>query len=591
LALTSVRNRLFVVIASMAVLASVAIGAVYIATQEERVDVRADLRSVANLYEMTVLLSNAIRDQEAGVDDYLLSDNPVAVARFRLGVEDELRIAERMREVAANLPEYPGIQPAIDALTGESATWRANFGQPAIDALDHGSQVEISKLVGMATTDQEPTLAGVGVLIAQIADAQSSVEGRDEALMGVRSLAVGAGLALMLLAAIASLIITRRWVTGPLGRLLATANQVESGAIVAFKTERDDEIGRLGQALERMRTALQGDVDRSNVLNRFTEVTTFAADDAAVARANLEALRLLVQPDAGVTHVLNPSKDRAVPEASIGDAIAEILPLNAMSRCPAIVRGSLHVTPDAAEALSVHCPIYPTDHGTLACIPLAHGDTVGAVHLFWERPNAFGIEMRSSVSRLAEHAALAITNRRLLLALQGQASTDARTGLANTRAFDQLLEDGLKARRDGETIAILMLDLDHFKEFNDRYGHPSGDQALRTFADVLRSCLRDGDVASRYGGEEFAVALYGADVDTAIAVAERIRERTESTHISLSPGVTAQITVSIGIASAPNEARDRLSLLRLADESLYRAKQAGRNRVGSCGDQREADVA
>jgi diguanylate cyclase (GGDEF)-like protein len=591
LALASVQNRLFLVITSMALLASVSIGAVYIATQAERVDVRADLRDVASLYEMTVLLSNAIRDQEAGVDDYLLSESPAAAERFRLGVENELRIAERMREVAVDLPEYPDIQPAIDALTGESATWRENFGQRAIAAVDHHSQLEMSNLVAMVTTDQEPTLAGVGALLARIADAQTSAETRDDALIRVRSLAVAAGLAVMFLAATASLVLARRWVTGPLGRLLATANQVESGAIVAFKTERDDEIGRLGQALERMRIALQGDVDRSNVLNRFTEVTTFAADDAAVARANLEALRLLVQPDAGVTHVLNPSKDRAVPEASIGDAIAEILPLNAMSRCPAIVRGSLHVTPDAAEALSVHCPIYPTDHGTLACIPLAHGDTVGAVHLFWERPNAFGIEMRSSVSRLAEHAALAITNRRLLLALQGQASTDARTGLANTRAFDQLLEDGLKARRDGETIAILMLDLDHFKEFNDRYGHPSGDQALRTFADVLRSCLRDGDVASRYGGEEFAVALYGADVDTAIAVAERIRERTESTHISLAPGVTAQMTVSIGIASAPNEARDRLSLLRLADESLYRAKQAGRNRVGSSGDQREADVA
>jgi diguanylate cyclase (GGDEF)-like protein len=348
---------------------------------------------------------------------------------------------------------------------------------------------------------------------------------------------------------------------------------------VPFVSERDDEIGRLGHALEAMRTALQEDVDRSSILNRFTEVTTFASDDAAVAEANLEALRLLVQPDAAVTHVLNQSKDRAVPEASFGSAIADVLPLNALSRCPAIVRGSIYVTPDAKAPLSVHCPIYPTDHGTLACVPLAHGETVGAVHLFWERPNSFGLEPRSSVARIAEHAALAIANRRLLAALHGMANTDARTGLANTRAFDRLLEDALTARAPDEMVAVLMLDLDHFKDFNDRYGHPSGDEALRTFAGILRSCLRDADVAARYGGEEFAVILPGVDETTALVVAERIRSRAESTLISLAPGVTDRISVSIGIACAPQHADDRITLLRLADEALYRAKEAGRNRV------------
>ena len=198
-------------------------------------------------------------------------------------------------------------------------------------------------------------------------------------------------------------------------------------------------------------------------------------------------------------------------------------------------------------------------------------------------PDAFGLEPRSSVARIAEHAALAIANRRLLAALQGMANTDARTGLANTRAFDQLLEDALSGRREDETVAVLMLDLDHFKDFNDRYGHPAGDEALRAFADILRSCLRDGDIAARYGGEEFAVVLPGVDEATALAIAERIRSRTETTLISLSPGITDRISVSIGIASAPDQAHDRITLLRLADEALYLAKQAGRNRVVQSG--------
>jgi diguanylate cyclase (GGDEF)-like protein len=183
-----------------------------------------------------------------------------------------------------------------------------------------------------------------------------------------------------------------------------------------------------------------------------------------------------------------------------------------------------------------------------------------------------------------EHAALAIANRRLLAALHGMANTDARTGLANTRAFDKMLEDALSSRADGESVAVLMLDLDHFKDFNDRYGHPSGDEALRTFAGILRSCLRDGDIASRYGGEKFAVVLPGVDDSTALAVAERIRSRTDSTLISLAPGVTDRVSVSIGVACAPGQAQDRVTLLRLADEALYKAKERGRNQVVFAGD-------
>lgn len=572
----SIRNRLFLVIAGMALLASLSIGAVYLATEGERVAVQGDTGTVAGLYDLTVGLSNSVRDQEAAVDDYLLSGSPDAVVRYNQAVQTETTLAEQMKLDAAG---YPDIEAALGAVTTAAAAWRATFSQPAILAVERASKDDIARITATADTDQVSTLTGVDALITRIGAAQASVAARDDSVTRTRAAAGAFGIALMLLAAAACLVLARRWVTRPLGRLLATARDVETGANVAFLSENNDEIGRLGHALERMRSALQQEVDRSSILNRFTEVTTFAPDDAAVAAANLEALVLLVQPDAAVTHVLNRSKDRAIPEATIGAAIAEILPLNALSGCPAIVRRSIYVTPDAGERLSVHCPVYPVDHGTLACVPLAHGEIVGAVHLFWEQPDAFGLELRATVARVAEHAALAIANRRLLAALQGMASTDARTGLANTRAFDQMLEDALSARRDDETVAVLMLDLDHFKDFNDRYGHPSGDEALRTFADILRSCLRDGDVAARYGGEEFAVVLPGVDESTAVAVAERIRSRTESTLISLAPGITDRISVSIGIASAPQQAHDRITLLRLADEALYRAKQAGRNRV------------
>ena len=193
---------------------------------------------------------------------------------------------------------------------------------------------------------------------------------------------------------------------------------------------------------------------------------------------------------------------------------------------------------------------------------------------------------RSNIARITEHAALAIGNRRLLAALHGQATTDPRTGLANSRAFDEALEAALAKRTGSQTVSVLMLDIDHFKRFNDRHGHPAGDEALRAFAAVLRACMRDGDLAARYGGEEFAVMLPGADEGIVPAIAERIRARIEATIISLSAGVTDHITVSIGIASAPEHGVDRVTLLRLADEALYRAKDNGRNQVVRVTDRR-----
>jgi diguanylate cyclase (GGDEF)-like protein len=226
--------------------------------------------------------------------------------------------------------------------------------------------------------------------------------------------------------------------------------------------------------------------------------------------------------------------------------------------------------------------VYPVEEGTLACVPLvALGETVGAAHLHWPTPLELSLPLRLVITRVAEHAALSIANRRLLLALRGQADTDARTGLTNTRAFDETAERILANRGGREPVAILMLDLDHFKEFNDRFGHPAGDEALRAFAHLLSSSIRDEDVAARYGGEEFAVCLPGTSAAVATEVAERIRQRTEATIIPLSPGLTGRITVSAGVATAPDDGVQLLSLLKAADEALYRAKLDGRNRVVS----------
>jgi len=257
-----------------------------------------------------------------------------------------------------------------------------------------------------------------------------------------------------------------------------------------------------------------------------------------------------------------------------------VLSLHELGRCPALRRSSLYVTNDVSARLSFHCPVYPVESGTLACVSLVPlGETVGVVHLHWAEPRELSLPLRLAIARVSEHAALSIANRSLLLALRGQADTDGRTGLTNSRAFDESLERLLANRGEADHVAVLMLDLDHFKDFNDRYGHPAGDEALRTFAHLLSTSVREGDVAARYGGEQFAIFLPGLTTTAAAEVAERIRERTESTIIPLGPGLTGHLTVSIGIAVAPGDGGQRIMLLKAADEALYRAKLAGRNRV------------
>jgi diguanylate cyclase (GGDEF)-like protein len=342
---------------------------------------------------------------------------------------------------------------------------------------------------------------------------------------------------------------------------------------------------RLGRANERLEETSRSSSElarESAVVNQFTELTALSEDDIELSTATLATLDELLHPEDAALHVSNPSKDRAVPQATLGDQAADVLSLHELGRCPALRRSGLYVTTDVTERLSFRCPVYPVEQGTLACVPLvALGETVGAAHLHWSTPRELSLPLRLAITRVAEHAALSIANRRLVLALRGQANTDARTGLTNSRAFDETVERILAHRGERDPLAVLMLDLDHFKEFNDRFGHPAGDEALRAFAHLLRSCIRDDDIAARYGGEEFAICLPGSNAAAAAEVAERIRERTEATIIPLSPGLTARLTVSIGVATAPQDGSQLLSLLKAADEALYRAKLDGRNRVVS----------
>ncbi|MEW6324979.1 MAG: diguanylate cyclase, partial [Nitrospirota bacterium] len=185
------------------------------------------------------------------------------------------------------------------------------------------------------------------------------------------------------------------------------------------------------------------------------------------------------------------------------------------------------------------------------------------------------------LATLASHVVTATENVRFVEEAQRQASTDFLTGLCNHREFQRRLEDELvRSQRYGHECSLLLLDIDHFKNFNDTYGHLVGDEVLRLVGQQIRGAIRHGiDLPARYGGEEFTLILPETGAKGALMVAERVRERIATAGFEAQGGVNAPVTVSIGVANFPNDAATRPSLIQKADQALYFAKQAGRNQA------------
>ncbi|MCS7187575.1 MAG: sensor domain-containing diguanylate cyclase [Armatimonadetes bacterium] len=181
---------------------------------------------------------------------------------------------------------------------------------------------------------------------------------------------------------------------------------------------------------------------------------------------------------------------------------------------------------------------------------------------------------------VANQTALALEKAKLIAFLENLSITDELTGIANRRHFEwRLSEEVERARRYQYPLSALMLDLDHFKQVNDTYGHQVGDIVLQQIAQRLRRVLRRTDFLARYGGEEFIVLAPQTPADRALILAERLRQVIAESPITVSSDLQIRITISVGVAVFPEHAQNGNELVRAADEALYKAKQTGRNKV------------
>lgn len=408
-----------------------------------------------------------------------------------------------------------------------------------------------------------------------------------EDVLGAMQFRLGAtgGVTLIVLVGLTLIIITLI-VERPVRALRAGVQKIGAGDLaVRIPVRGRDELADLAGAFNRMSEDLGHSVDE--LRNRNAELSmVYSIVEQLTKTINLGELKEIIlntlmdvfaadqvmllshlaRAEAGETLVKSRERKRlgrVQPGEQAGPAMFDGVPPDVAARWQ---RGELQDPEVTSDGRTVALPV--------------HGEDRNLALLLIRRESPFAPrEVNPKLLRaLADHIRVALENARLFTL----AITDELTQLFTVRHFHVRVEDALlEHERRGQGFSLLMLDLDHFKSVNDRFGHPAGDEALRQIARTLRKSVRTLDSAYRYGGDEFAVLLPDTDSAAARAVAERIRRDIESLKIAVGGGRDTGVTVSIGVASCPADGASYQDLVASADAALYGAKRAGRNVVAN----------
>jgi diguanylate cyclase (GGDEF)-like protein len=345
------------------------------------------------------------------------------------------------------------------------------------------------------------------------------------------------------------------------------------------KTER--QISQTNMQLESTVATLRQRASEATLLMAAREEMQLCTGPAQAHEATVRYCRQLAPSTCSALLMINNSRQMVeIVAVSEGDTrILDGFPLDA---CCGLRSGRLRWRkPGQSE---VHCGhflgISPESY---LCIPLAaHGDTLGVLYIECPTPQAASEvdNHLESLQQLAEMASMSIASLNLRSRLEHQSIRDGLTNLFNRHFMEISLDREVRrAARNHTELAILMIDVDHFKKFNDSYGHEAGDSILREVAEIFRQSVRAEDIICRYGGEEFVIILPETSSALAIERAEAIRWSVSQMRVRFRTEALREITISVGVAICPGCGSTLEEILRSADRALYAAKHAGRNQI------------
>ena len=400
-------------------------------------------------------------------------------------------------------------------------------------------------------------------------------------------------------------------ITRALKILATTANQVVSGDFTGkAAVNRKDEIGQLGDSFNRMVDKLKEQIDNlesgveertvsSSLLVEELEQKNMETRTLKEANEILQACR----NDSEVFQAVSLIVQKTIPDiyGSLfslvyeGQRLEVVTDWNAeksnvgciyeYDSCLALRRGSIYIFEDMAKQLPSPHLDSDVSPGCSVCIPItAYGETFGILHLELSRLKNDQLSSRriQLLENVAEYTANTLANLRLRSRLQQQSIRDPLTDLFNRRYMEEAMRhEENRALRNGSQVAIIMLDIDHFKQFNDAYGHDAGDEILQLLGQLLKSHFRESDMPCRYGGEEFVVILPEISLEQCVKKAEQLRLVTRERIKIYRQGKDIGITLSLGVAIFPLHGESLGMVLKRADEALYQAKERGRDMVVS----------
>ena len=570
---------------------------------EELVD-----RSQTIVLHATKLLSE-LKDAETGQRGFVITGVPEYLDVYKSAIAEAPAEMETLRQLLAQEPEQQSrlerLEPLIAdkfAELAQTIELRRTQGAAAAAAVvteDRGKALmdRMRLLLGQMMSSQEGLMG----------ERQAELERIENETTQITVIGVGVIVLILLIGAAQTIAMIRR----PLRLMIEDAARIGSGQFDhRIAVTRQDELGDLtahfnkmaGMLSEVRKTRVSAEKDLlvlNHELKRRAEQLEHSTRVINLLRKMSHRLQSCVSDDevAAVLEAFAPqitgthpgafflyNNSRTLLQMKAGwNGRCESQPDFMPDDCWALRRGQLHVVQNnGAELVCAHmAQAAGVDY---VCMPLtSRGNVLGLLHFEGGKtadtamPQGFDLELETA---LAENVALAIANYRLQETLRLQSVRDPLTGLFNRRYLEETLDLELaRAVRSSGTVAVIMIDVDRFKQFNDTFGHDAGDFVLRSIGEAFTKNIRLGDFACRYGGEEFAVVMPNASLAVAAARAEQIRQAVKFLANTYRGTTLGPISISLGVALFPDHGVQAQAIVEAADRALYRAKSQGRDRV------------